>query len=104
MGLGDERHKGKGQVLFQFKCAAIHLQHNGDKDLQLPPSEKKGRRGDYPLHGGGEEEEEEAGCRGIKSGRRDEQHCLQISTRLAPLINLNARQQVIVIVNHNNNE
>lgn len=31
-----EKHKGKGQVLFQFKCAPIHLQHNGDKELQLP--------------------------------------------------------------------
>lgn len=31
------KHKGKGQVLFQFKCAPIHLQHNGDKELQLPP-------------------------------------------------------------------
>lgn len=30
-------HKGKGQVLFQFKCAPIHLQHNGHKELQLPP-------------------------------------------------------------------
>lgn len=29
------KHKGKGQVLFQFKCAAIHLQHNGHKELQL---------------------------------------------------------------------
>lgn len=34
---GGGKHKGKGQVLFQFKCAPIHLQHNGDKELQLPP-------------------------------------------------------------------
>lgn len=35
-------HKGKGQVLFQFKCAPIHLQHNGDKEVAATSVSKGG--------------------------------------------------------------
>lgn len=36
------KHKGKGQVLFQFKCAPIHLQHNGDKEVAATSVSKGG--------------------------------------------------------------
>lgn len=43
-GAGRGQKGSRGQVLFQSKCAPIHLQHNGDKGSQLynsnppPPS------------------------------------------------------------------
>lgn len=80
------KHKGKGQVLFQFKCAPIHLQHNGDKEVAATSVSKK--RGWDGVRGGRgrdrapdaleeeekgqeeEEEEEDAGSLPASRGNR----------------------------------